>query len=75
MPKPVMLAILDGFGWNEEPGGQRRGACPQMPHFRTTLGQFAARLPGHLRRASSACPPGRWAIPRSATSISAPGGW
>lgn len=32
-PKPVMLAILDGFGWNESPENNAV-AQARMPHFR-----------------------------------------
>ena len=47
-PKPVMLVILDGFGWREDDRRQRRPPG-QTPNFDRPLVRLPARLPAHLR--------------------------
>jgi len=58
--RPVMLVILDGFGWREasEDNAVRLARTPTF----TRLWQCCTHP-----AAMSACPRGRWAIPRSAT--------
>ena len=72
--RPVMLVILDGWGWREE-AADNAVRQASTPNFDRLLGELPARLPAHLRRSMSGCPRGRWAIPRSATSTSAPAAW
>ena len=72
--RPVMLVILDGWG-TAPPGPYNAITVAHTPHFDALCGT-AARTPSCAPPASmSACPLGRWAIPRSAISTSAPAAW
>ena len=72
--RPVMLVVLDGWGWREEAADNavRQARTPNFdrlwascPHaFLRTSGKDV----GLPRRA-------RWAIPRSGISTSAPAAW
>jgi bisphosphoglycerate-independent phosphoglycerate mutase (AlkP superfamily) len=66
MPKkPVMLVILDGFGWREA----REDNAVALAH-KPNFDRLWAENPH-----ASACRTARWAIPRSAISTSAPAAW
>ena len=71
--RPVMLVILDGWGWREEPADNaiRQAKTPTFDR----LWQNGPHGFLHTSARTSACPTARWAIPRSATSISAPAAW
>ena len=47
-PRPVMLVILDGFGWREETADNAVRAGAQA-HLRPAVGELPACLPAHLR--------------------------
>ncbi len=69
--RPVMLVVLDGWGWRED-AADNAVRQARRPTFDQLLGR-AARTPSCARRAAtSACRRARWAIPRSAISTSAP---
>ena len=72
--RPVMLVILDGWGWREEAADNavRQAKTPTFDRLwrdatRTAFCTPPARM--------SACPTGRWAIPKSGISTSAPVAW
>ena len=72
--RPVMLVILDGFGWREDDADNavRQAKTPTFDRL------WEAGPHGFLhtfRARTSACLTARWAIPRSAISISAPAAW
>ena len=68
----VCLVVLDGWGLRR-PGPATRSSRRDTPNF----DELWAQAPAHAARppaaAPSACPRGRWATPRWATSTSAPG--
>ncbi len=80
--RPVMLVVLDGWGWREEVADNaiRQARTPNFDHLwgtgphalvpvsYTHLDVYKRQPPASM----SACPKARWAIPRSATSIWAP---
>ena len=69
--RPVMLVILDGFGWREE-SADNAVRLAKTPELSRSSGS-PARTPFCIPRgATSACLTGRWAIRRSGTSTSAP---
>ena len=71
-PRPVMLCILDGWGWREEVADNavRQANTPNFDALWSGGPHAFLRPPATM----SACRMGRWAIRRSATSTSAPAG-
>ena len=64
-PRPVMLVILDGFGWREDAADN---AVLQANTPVSTASGKPARAPSCTPpAATSACPAARWAIPKLAT--------
>ena len=47
-PRPVMLVILDGWGWREDPADNAVAPGPDA-EFQRAVGGRPARLPAHLR--------------------------
>ena len=74
IPRPVVLCIMDGWGLRADRDGERRGPG-RYAHLRPADGRMPACAAGHASAPTWACRPGRWAIPRSATRISAPAAW
>ena len=68
----VVLVVLDGFGERPETDGNAIRLA-RMPTFAGHLRALPARPHRRLRERRRACPTGRWATARSATSTSAPG--
>ena len=54
--RPVMLVILDGFGWREETA-DNAVRLARKPNFDRLVGELPARLPAHLR---PRCGPAGW---------------
>ena len=71
--RPVMLVILDGFGWREETADNAVRQA-RKPNF-DRLWQSCPHAFLHTSGRMSVCPTARWATRRSATSTSAPAGW
>ena len=71
-PRPLVLVIIDGFGIGPVPADDAI-ASARMPAWRALLADVAARAAATHPRKPSACPPGRWATARSATSTSGAG--
>ena len=72
--RPVMLVILDGWGWREDTADNavRQARTPAFDRLWATV---PARLPAHLRQRRRPAATARWAIPRSGISTSAPAAW
>ena len=68
--RPVMLVILDGWGWREDAADNavRQARTPNFDRLWASCPHRCCTPPA----TTSACRTGRWAIPRSAISISAP---
>ena len=47
-PKPVMLVILDGFGWREATA-DNAVRLARMPNFNALWSGLSACFPAHLR--------------------------
>ena len=47
--RPVMLVVLDGWGWRDDARRQRRPAGAHA-HVRSPVGELSARLPAHVGR-------------------------
>lgn len=73
MARPVMLVVLDGWGFRHD-CTDNAVALARTPHFDRL---WAAGPRGYLATCGHdvGLPEGQMAIARSATSISAPGGW
>ena len=69
--RPVMLVILDGWGWREE-AADNAVRQAKTPNFDRLWAAGPHALPAHLRQRRRPAATGRWAIPKSAISISAP---
>ena len=69
--RPVVLLILDGFGCREDAPDNAitRANTPQLARSSSRRARTRRSTP---RSCASACPKGRWAIRRWATSTSAP---
>ena len=71
-PVPSLaLVILDGWGL-AAPGPGNAISLAETPVFDRLWEQLTRTRSSRPRAATSACPTGRWATPRSATSTSAP---
>ena len=72
--RPVMLVILDGFGWREEAADNavRQARKPNFDRLWQTCPHAFLRTSGQRCRPAGRA---RWAIPRSAISTSAPAAW
>ena len=71
--RPVMLVVLDGWGWREEiaDNAVRQARTPTFDRLWATV-RTRSCAPTAAR---SACRRDRWAIRRSAISTSAPAAW
>ena len=63
--RPVMLVVLDGWGWREE-AADNAVRQANTPTFDRLWADLPARASCAPPAATSACRRGRWAIPRSA---------
>ena len=72
--RPVMLVILDGFGWREDDADNAVRQA-KTPTFDRLWEAGPRGVPAPLRAATWACLTARWAIPRSAISTSALAVW
>ena len=72
--RPVMLAILDGWGWREDiaDNAVRQARTPNFDRLWNVLPERALAHVGQGRRL---CRTVRWVIPRSAISTLAPAAW
>jgi len=71
--RPVMLVVLDGWGWREDPADNaiRQAKTPTFDKLWTGGPHAFLRTSGR----DVGLPPARWAIRKSAISISAPAAW
>ena len=72
--RPVMLVVLDGWGWREEAADNavRQAKTPTFDRLWAAGPHAFLRTSG---RDVGLPPTGRWAIPRSGISTSAPAAW
>ncbi len=65
-PKPLILTILDGWGFSPAIEGNAIAAA-HKPTYDMLLREFPEHAGPHLRSFRRACPKGRWATAKSGT--------
>ena len=72
--RPVMLVVLDGWGWREE-AADNAVRQARTPNFDRLWASCPHALPAHVGQGRRPAGRARWAIPRSDISTSAPAAW